>query len=858
MPDISSFQPIQTWFAAQGFLPQPFQEDTQQAYREGKSGLLNAPTGSGKTMALFLAFLAEYIENQANTYQKNQKNGLQIIWITPLRALAKDLQTAMQGACDTLQVAWKVALRTGDTTSSEKQKQQRSMPECIITTPESLHILLAQKDCSEIFANLKAIVIDEWHELLGTKRGVQVELAVSRIANIPKLNLRIWGISATIGNMDEAAKVLLALLPAKKQNEKQAEKQEDFVFVKANIHKKLNIIPILPDEVEHFPYVGYLGIRLIDKLLPIIEASQSTLIFTNTRSQTDLWYQQILAAAPHLAGLIAMHHSSIDKDLRIWVENALQMGKLKVVVCTSSLDLGVDFPSVDTVVQVGSPKGVCRFVQRGGRSGHKPNAISNIYFLPTHSLELIESAALRQAVENQDFEHRKPLQKCFDVLAQYLVTLAVGEGFEEAATFEEVKKTYCFQQLTAAEWAWLMAFVSTGGKGLGQYDEYKKVELEAETGLYKVLQKKIATRHRLSIGTIVSEPQIKVQYQKGAYIGMVEESFASSLVAKDVFFFAGTVLEVVHLKDLTLLVQKSKRKKAQIPRWLGGRLPLSSQLAEEIKLQLHDFQVVSEREQTKVYSTENIEQTKVYSTNKNEQTKVYSTEIEKIKPLLEVQQKLSAIPLKNQLLIEKVATSEGYHLFFYPFAGRAMHEILAALLAYRISKNMPISFSMAFNDYGFELLSDQEIDIENMLQSCFLLENLQQDVVASINETEMAKRRFREIAAIGGLLFQGYPNQQIRSRHLQLSAGLLFEVLTKYETDNLLVQQAYKEVFDLQLDYQNFETILHKIRQLAWVFTKPKQVTPFAFPILTDRLREQLSSESLEDRVRKMQSNFVY
>lgn len=810
---------IHQWFQHKNYTPQDFQLQTFEAYLNGKSGLLNAPTGSGKTMALWLACLAE-------NFEKKPKTGLQCIWITPLRALAKDLQVAMQEAADILQTGWTVSLRTGDTSTQEKKQQKTKMPQCIITTPESLHILLAQKDNSLLFKDLKTIIVDEWHELIGTKRGVQTELAIAYLAKLAQQNnkssLKIWGISATISNIQQAAEVLLKPIDCTKN-------KAEIAFIQAKSHKKLEIIPILPNKTENFSYAGQLGLNLVDKLIPIIENAATTLIFVNVRSQTDVWYQKILSIAPELAGLIAVHHSSIDKELRIWVEEALQQGKLKAVVCTSSLDLGVDFPTVDTVVQIGSPKGVNRFLQRAGRSGHRPDANSKIYFLPTQSLELIEVIALRQAIENQAIESRIPLRDSFDVLVQFAVTLAVGEGLKAEETFEMVRNTYAYQNITQETWAWLLQFITTGGNGLQQYDEYKKVELVE--GVYRVSQRKIATKHRLSMGTIVSEPLIKVQYQGGAYIGMVEESFAASLSEKDVFSFAGNVLEVVMLKDLTLLVKKSKRKTAQIPRWLGGRLPLSSELAQEIK-------TVLDKVKNNSYLFENQIDNQVFDA---------------IKPLLQQQKNLSAIPQKQQFLVEKIGTEEGYHLFFYAFSGRTVHEVLATLFAYRLAQKQAITFSMAFNDYGFELLSDQEILLDKpLLMSLLSTENLQQDVAESINQTEMAKRRFRDIAAISGLTFQGYPNKFIRTKHLQASAGLLFEVLSKYAPDNQLITQAYQEVYHQQLDYQRFLAVIENLQKQEHIIAQPKQITPFAFPILVDRLREQLSSEKLEDRVKKM------
>ena len=291
------------------------------------------------------------------------------------------------------------------------------MPQALVTTPESIHVLLSQKDAPQLFKNLKTIVVDEWHELIGDKRGIQLELALAYFRHLNAKPIQTWAISATIGNLKEATKVLLG------------DMYEDATIIRANLDKKIEIESILPKDVKQLPWSGHLGTNMLKKVLPILEENTSTLLFTNVRSQTEIWYQKLMELAPELAGLVAMHHGSLDLKVRLWVEEALHAGKLKCVVCTSSLDLGVDFRPVDMVIQVGGPKGIARFFQRAGRSGHQPGATSKIYFLPTHSLELIEAAVLKESIANKEFESRIPLTKCYDVLVQYLVTLAVGPGF---------------------------------------------------------------------------------------------------------------------------------------------------------------------------------------------------------------------------------------------------------------------------------------------------------------------------------------------------------------------------------------------------------------------------------------------
>jgi ATP-dependent Lhr-like helicase len=815
-PDVKSspgYTAVVEWFDRKGWHAFPFQEEVWQAYLDGKNGLLNAPTGSGKTYALWMPVLIDWINRNADTYKTKTNNGLQLLWITPLRALTKDIHKAMQTVSWELDIPWLIKVRTGDSSAADKELMRKTVPEVMITTPESMHIMLAQKDYPKLFRNLQAVVVDEWHELLGTKRGVQVELALSRIRAF-RPEVRCWCISATIGNLGQALDVLLGV----------NSRAVPTAIVKADIEKLLKIVSILPDEIERFPWAGHLGLKLIPKVLPIIEDSRSTLIFINTRGQTEQWYKQLLEANPELAGTIALHHGSLDREIRNWVEDAIHEDRLKVVICTSSLDLGVDFAPVETVIQVGSPKGIARFLQRAGRSGHRPGASSNIYFLPTHSLELLESAALQQAIKEKIFEDRKPMFKPFDVLVQYLVTLAVSEGFDPDTLYKEVSSTYTYKDITPDEWQWLLQFVTTGGETLREYDEFQKVDIEE--GVYKVTRRRIAMRHRLSIGTITSEPMMKVQFMRGTSLGSLEESFLSRLKPGEVFWFAGRSLELVKIKEMTAYVKKSNRGNGIIPSWTGARMSLSTKLAAMLRHKLTDYV----------------------------NHKVEDIEVDKIRPLLELQDYWSAIPDENTLLIEKVRSKEGYHIFMYPFAGRSIHEGMSALMAFRLSLRQPITFSIAMNDYGFELLSNEEADLEEAIKhGLFSTEFLHEDMLQSLNGTEMAKRRFREIAQIAGLIFTGFPGKTKKNRHLQASASLLFDVFKQYDPGNLLIEQAYEEVFRYQLDENQIRILLERISSSSINITTPDKPTPFAFPIMVDRLREELTSEKLEDRIKRLQ-----
>jgi ATP-dependent helicase Lhr and Lhr-like helicase len=810
------YQLIYQWLEAKSFRPFLFQEETWSHISANQSGLVNAPTGCGKTYSVFLGTLIRYINLHPDDYLKRKNSGLQLLWVTPLRALAKDIGRAMEEVISELQLPWKVGIRNGDTSMAERARQKKQMPEILIITPESLHLLLAQKGYPALFRSLAVIAVDEWHELLGSKRGVQVELAISRLVHLqdhPLQRPMVWGISATIGNLEEAGEVLLSPL------------QQPCITVTADLQKKIRVESIYPDEIEKYPWAGHLGIKLAHKLIPIIQASGTTLIFINTRGMSETWYQTLLDICPELAGVIALHHGSIDPELRNWIEDNLHTGKLKAVVCTASLDLGVDFRPVETVIQVGSPKGVARFLQRAGRSGHQPDAVSRIYFLPTHSLELTEAAALKSAIAENLIESRVPFTGCYDVLLQYMNTLAISEGFTSPALYQEIRSTYCYRDLTEEEWGQLLHFVTQGGKAMQQYDDFKKVELDE--GVYRMKSRKMAMRHRMHIGTIVSDAMLKVKFITGGYIGVIEEYFISRLSPGDVFTLAGRNLEFVLIKDMTVLVRKSSSKKSLIPSWNGGRMPLSANLGKKLRAELNRYR---------------------------QGTSVETDELKALHPLFELQATLSHVPAENELLIEQIETKDGYHLFVYPFEGRLVHEAMAAILAWRISRIQPITFSFAMNDYGFELLSDQPIPVDDTnVYELFTTDGLLLDIQRSVNNTEMARRKFRDVAVIGGLIFQGMPGEKKKARHLQSSASLLFNVFSEYDADNLLLRQAYQEVLDQQMEEARLRDMLQRIQQSKIVITFPAQLTPFCFPIKVDSMREDLSSEKLEDRIKKMQ-----
>jgi ATP-dependent helicase Lhr and Lhr-like helicase len=805
---------LAAWFAARGWTPFAFQREVWDAYLAGESGLVHAATGTGKTLAAWLGPIAEWIAEGRPARPLSRTHTqvpLRVLWITPLRALAADTAAALEAPLAELASEWTLETRTGDTSAAVRARQSRRLPTALLTTPESLTILLSRPESSELMSDLRLIVVDEWHELMGTKRGVQAELALARLRAL-RPRVRTWGLSATLGNIDEALATLLgvgAREPAK--------------IVKGEEPKSIRIDALLPAVVERFPWAGHLGRSMVGSVAAALDHVESAIVFTNTRSQTEQWYQALLEARPDWAGLMALHHGSLDRSTREWVERALRDGRLKCVVATSSLDLGVDFSPVDRVIQIGSPKSVGRLVQRAGRSGHRPGAESRVTCTPTNVLELIDIAAARDAVEMKEVESRRPVERPLDVLVQHMVTVALGTGFRSEELLAEVRRTRAFASLTDDEWEWALRFVASGGGALTAYPEYARVVRQGD-GRYRVESDAIAKRHRLSIGTIVSDGQIAVTYQRGKAIGTVDEEFIARLKPGDRFTLAGKTLEFIRVREMQAWVRRATTSQVTVTsQWSGTRLAISGELAARIRCRLEEASRGEFR----------------------------GPEMEAIRPVLALQHRWSRVPAADELLIERVKTREGHHLYMYPFEGRLVHEGLAALVAYRLSRLTPISFSIAANDYGFSLLSPEPaiLDDAGMFRSDTLLD----DLAAALNATEMARRQFREIARVAGLIFPGLPRSGKTARQLQASSSLFFDVFRRHDPSNLLLEQAFREVMERQFERSRLARTLQRLSHARVVVTEPKRTTPFGFPLLVDRTRDRMSSESLGDRVRRMQ-----
>ena len=798
------------WMAGRGWQAFAFQQEVWQAVADGRSGMLHATTGSGKTYAVWLGMLDALLRHHP---PGRGAEPLRVIWLTPMRALASDTTKALAAPLRDLAPNWTIGMRTGDTPSAERARQDRRMPTVLVTTPESLTLMLTREHAREELSGVEYVVIDEWHELIGSKRGVQSQLAIARLW---RWNPRLvaWGLSATLGNLQEAMEVLC-------QPGMQRGATPPPALVQGKIDKTLIIDTLIPPDPGKYSWAGHLGARMQVPVVEEIERSGTTLVFTNVRSQAEVWYQLLLEARPEWAGHIALHHGSLDRATREWVEQGLKDGSLRAVVATSSLDLGVDFLPVERVLQIGSAKGVARMMQRAGRSGHAPGRPSRVTLVPTHTMEIIEAAAARWAAHSGRVEKRTPPEKPLDVLVQHLVTVALGGGFTPDALYEEVASAWAYRTLTRAEFDWALAFCERGGESLHAYPEYHRIVPDDE-GIYRVKDTGVAKRHRLGIGTIVSDAAIQVKYLTGSTIGTMEEGFIARLKPGDCFFFAGKLLEFIRVRDMAAYVRKATRNKGTVPTWMGSKMALSTELSD----------AVLEMMQRATHGD------------------FFEPELEAARPMLLTQQRLSKIPTPDTLLVEAYQSREGQHLYVYPFAGRNVHLGLGSLLAWRLARDKPNTFSISINDYGFELVSAEPFDVEPVTsQAVFSGTDLLHDVLASLNSSELAQRRFREIARVAGLISSGYPGQPKSARQLQASSALFFEVFRKYDASNLLLTQAEKEVLSQELEISRLGETLRRMRAKRLVFAPLRHPSPMSLPLMVERFREKLTTEQLSQRL---------
>lgn len=791
---------IEAWMHAQGWAAADFQRECWAAWRTHQAVLLTAPTGSGKTLAAFGGPILDALQDPTHAAA-----GLRVLWITPLRALAADTVAQLRAPLAALAPGLDVALRSGDSSASDRARLQRKPPYALVTTPESLAQMLSHPLPRHGLDGVEAVIVDEWHELLGSKRGVLLELCLAHLATA-RAGLKRLAISATLPNREEALQVLAP--------------EAHGCIVSAPEGPAVRVDTLRPANMERFPWAGHLGLRQLGGVLQALSEVSSALLFTNTRAQAELWHQALSAVWPHAPETLALHHGSLDRELRESVEAAMRAGRLRCLVATSTLDLGVDFGPVELVVQIGSPKGIARLRQRAGRAGHRPGATPRVLMVATHALELIEIAAARRALIARRIEPRPPLRGCLDVLAQHLTTLCVAAPRRADDLYAEIRGTHAYAELGTADFDKVLGLIQHGGECLERYAEYRRVV--ASDGWLQVPDRGMQRRHRWAIGTITADASMQVRYAKGASLGSIEESFLARLKPGERFLFAGRSLELLRIRELTAYVRRASGPARQVPQWMGGRMPLSTQLADEMLAVLADDTAPE-------------------------------AEIDWLRGLLEIQTRRSSLPRAGVLLIESHRSRQGAFLCLFPFAGRKVHEGLAAMLAWRLARREANSFSYAVNDYGIGLqarrpLNLAELDWREWLSPAAL----EADLAASLNLSELAKRQFRDIAQIAGMTPSGPPGQQRSLRQLQMSSGLLFEVLAEHDPAHILLECARREVLAAQLDAAGLRECLQRLAGWQICHTQPAQLTPFAFPLWAENIRGQLSHEDWHAKVAAM------
>lgn len=795
---------LRDWMRSKGWEPLAHQEETWRWDHQGLGGILSVPTGSGKTYAAYFGGLSELM-----TFGQHQ--GLGILWVSPLRAMTRDIELALARPIEELELPISVGSRTGDTSASRRRKLREELPNVLLTTPESLSLMLSYPDSPRHFGSLRVVIVDEWHELSGSKRGTQTELALARLRALNP-SLRIWALSATVGNPDELAQAAVGL-------------PRPYRVVSQSGVRAPEILTLFPEENTGLPWFGRIGTGMFGPVAKVL-GDGSTLVFTNTRNQSERWYQGLLEARPDIADQIAIHHGSLTTAEREDIEHRLKSGELKAVVCTSSLDLGVDFAEVDSVVQVGSPMSVARLVQRAGRSGHRPGASSRIWVVPTQAFQMAEVVALRRAVESGRVEEKKPLVGPLDVLIQHVLTVAAGPGFLADELYGEILTTWAYRNFSRAQFDWVLDFVEFGGV-LESYQAYRKVE--RVDGHYRMISE-FSRDHRMSIGTITSNAQVRVRFVNGKTLGHVDEHYLAKLKEGDTFIFAGRLLELVHIRAMEALVRASGEKSHEAPRWTGSRVPWSDLLSSLTREVFAEADACLDR---------------------GVGLEEMGREMKFLEPILMAQRRVSKLP-GPQVLVESTRSKDGTHFFIFPFAGHSAHEGLASLLAYRLSSRVPSTFAVSVNDMGIELLAAGEFDFAANLDSeIWTTDDLDTDILKSVNAAELARRQFRETARVAGLVFEGLPSKRKTTKQLQTSAGLLFDVFKRWDPGNPLIWQAESEVITKHFDKSRLLEVLTRLSE-GFDITYTEHFSPLAFPLVVDRVKARVSSESQRARLERM------
>ncbi|OYQ33825.1 DNA ligase-associated DEXH box helicase [Niveispirillum lacus] len=786
---------IAGWFRSQGWTARPHQVGMVAAARDGMHALLIAPTGAGKTLAGFLPSLIDL--------SQRPREGLHTLYISPLKALAVDIQRNLEAPIASLRLPIRAETRTGDTPEAKRARQRSKPPHILMTTVESLALMVSYPDAAEIFRPLRRIVIDELHALAGTKRGDQLALCLARLSSLAPYALRA-GLSATVADPD----ALTAFLsPTGRLHDDDGEVAPvRVVRGRPGAPPKVEILATK----EHLPWAGHMALHAMGEVYQRIRDHGVTLVFVNTRAQAELAFQELWRLNTDNLP-IALHHGSLAVEQRRKVEAAMAAGKLRAVVATSSLDLGIDWADIDLVVQVGAPKGVSRLLQRIGRANHRLDEASTALLVPGNRFEVLECEAAVAAIKAGTLDGDRLRPGALDVLAQHITGVACSGPFSADALYAEVVRASPYANLSRDEFDDVFDFVATGGYALGAYDKFKRLTQDPESGLWQVGSGMVARQYRMNIGTIVEEVMLNVRLNRGQVLGRVEEYFVNGLVPGDTFIFAGQLLKFVGLRDNDVIAAKGGQGTPKVPAYAGGRLPLSTHLADRVRALLSD-------------------------------PRQWATFPDAVQEWLQLQQYRSVMPDASGLLIETFPRNGKEYLVAYCFEGRNAHQTLGMLLTRRMERAGLHPLGFVATDYVLAIWS---LKPASNLDALFDQDMLGDDLEAWMEESSMLKRLFRSVAVISGLIERRHPGLEKTGRQVMFSADLIYDVLRKHEPGHVLLRATRADAAAGLTDVRRVSDMLSRVRGRIR-HRRLDRISPLAVPVILEIGREHIQGSAID------------
>lgn len=810
---ISLPQEFMHWFTGRGWSPRSHQMQLIAHAAAGQSVLLVAPTGGGKTLAGFLPSLIDLAGKPAH-----RSRTLHTLYISPLKALAVDVARNLEIPVAEMGLDVKVETRTGDTPLGRRQRQRINPPDILLTTPEQLVLLLSHRDAPRLFTHLQAVVLDELHAIHNSKRGDLLALGLARLSKLAPAHRRV-GLSATVADPEPLQRYLMP----------QTVGSENLAALVRAQGGAVPDIAILASE-EYVPWAGHLARHAMADVMAAIAAAKTTLVFVNTRRQAELTFQELWRINDaNLA--IALHHGSLAPEQRRKVEAAMASGRLKAVVCTSTLDLGIDWGAVDNVVCIGAPKGAARLVQRIGRANHRLDEPSRALLVPSNRFEVLECEAAREAVIAGELDGDRIKTGSLDVLAQHVLGMACSANFSEDDLFTEVVSASPYRTLAREEFARIVDFVATGGYALKRYDRYAKLRKTPE-GLWRLAHPRLAQSYRLNAGTIVEEPMIDIRLQSkgrplgagGRTLGQMEEYFVEQLTPGDTFIFAGEVLSFQGMHEDAAYVSRSPAKEAEVPSYNGGKFPLSTFLAERVR------EMVSKPGRWHLLP-------------------------DPVHEWLRIQEWRSVIPQAGQLLVETFPRGNRFYLVCYPFEGRLAHQTLGMLVTRRLERArlQPTGFSA--NEYALAVWGRRDLSGVNLTE-LFDEDMLGDDLDAWLAESNLYKRTFKNCAVIAGLIERRSPTKEKTGRQVTFSTDLIYDVLREHEPDHILLRATYQDAATGLLDVARLGDMLKRVKGRI-VARKLDRVSPLAVPALLEISKEMIAGDAHEELLREAEDVLI-